>query len=78
MITNILFVVPGEPYGKGRARSTKSGRHYTPEKTVSYERLVGWTAKQAMGSKQPLSGALMVHVEAFCSVPTSWSKKKTG
>lgn len=34
----VSFVVPGQPHGRARARSTRTGRHYTPQKTVSTKR----------------------------------------
>lgn len=40
MSERIRFVVPGEPCAKGRPRFTRTGRTYTPEKTVNYENLV--------------------------------------
>lgn len=45
----IAFTVPGAPRGKGRPRFGK-GRTYTDPKTASYEALVGWCAREAMGS----------------------------
>ena len=75
-ITNVAFSIPGEPVGKGRARSTRSGRHYTPAKTVAYEGLVALAARQAMGASEPLSGPLAVEIDAVCTIPASWSKKR--
>ncbi|QFY42969.1 RusA family crossover junction endodeoxyribonuclease [Candidatus Methylospira mobilis] len=51
----IAFTVPGEPTAKGRARSTKSGRHYTPDKTARYENLVKIIASQAMSDAFPFT-----------------------
>ena len=34
------FVIPGEPQGKGRPRSTHLGRVYTPGRTRAYEKMV--------------------------------------
>lgn len=73
----VTFIVPGEPVAKGRARSTKSGRHYTPEKTVRYESTVALFASQAMaGRKAMLAGPLSLEVVATFSWPLSWSSKK--
>ena len=47
MITNVAFVVPGEPQGKGRARVGKINGHarmFTPAKTVAYEGLIALAA----------------------------------
>lgn len=79
MITNIAFVVPGEPQGKGRARVGKVGQHarmFTPAKTVAYEGLIAHAAQQAMKGAPLLEGACAVHVVAIFSVPGSWSAKK--
>jgi Holliday junction resolvase RusA-like endonuclease len=70
----IEFTIPGDPVGKGRARSTRSGVHYTPEKTREYEEMVGYLAKQAMIGKKPLTGACYARVMVYCSVPASASK----
>lgn len=49
---------------------------YTPEKTVSYEGLVGWTAAQAMSGRQMLLGPVSVVLHLNMEVPASWSKAK--
>lgn len=36
----LRIVVHGPPVPKARSRSTRSGRHYTPERTVEYESMV--------------------------------------
>jgi Holliday junction resolvase RusA-like endonuclease len=76
VLTNIAFVVPGIPQGKARARSTASGRHYTPKKTADYESSIGWCAKVAMGANEPLQGPLLVEIDAYSVPPLSWSKRK--
>lgn len=79
MLTNLAFVVPGEPQGKGRARVGKVGGHarmFTPAKTVAYEGLVALAAQQAMGAASPLSGPLAIEIEAVHTIPASWSKKR--
>jgi len=76
VITNVAFVVPGEPVAKGRARSTAAGRHYTPAKTVAYETLVSMVAQNAMGAAMPFPGPLAVEIEAVHTVPASWSQKR--
>lgn len=72
----ITFFVPGEPQGKGRARSTRSGRHYTPAKTVAYEGLIAHAAAAAMGSRPPIESACEIMVAAYFGIPASWSKVK--
>jgi Holliday junction resolvase RusA-like endonuclease len=47
---------------------------FTPEKTVSYENLVGWTAAQAMAGKPLIEQPVAVWLTVYCAVPASWSK----
>lgn len=79
----VMFDVPGEPRGKGRARSRIAGKvgkqfvaHYTPKETVEYENLVRMAAHEAMAGEAPTSFPCMVSIRVFCSVPKSWSQKK--
>lgn len=77
--TSVAFTVPGEPQGKGRPRVGRVGgqaRMFTPSKTAAYEGLIALAAKQAMGTLPLMLGAVHVEVEAVCSVPRSWSKRK--
>ena len=79
MSAAIRFMVPGKPVGKGRPRIGKVGRHarmFTPEKTVSYEGLVGWTAAQAMVGRAMVLGPVQVNLSIAMDVPASWSKVK--
>lgn len=71
----VTFTVPGEPQGKGRARFG-SGRTYTPEKTVAYEGLIAWAAKQAMGVREPMVGPVQLSFCAVLSIPVSATKKR--
>ena len=54
----IVFIVPGQPQGKGRPKIVKIGgfsRMATPQKTVFYENLVAHAAGKAMAvAKRPL------------------------
>jgi Holliday junction resolvase RusA-like endonuclease len=73
----VMFDVPGEPQGKGRARQTANGRMYTPAKTVAYQGLIAVAAQQAMrGWDGLLTGPCRLDVEIVCSVPASWSRAK--
>lgn len=72
----ISFTVPGEPQGKGRARTGRSGRHYTPAKTVAYEGLIALAGAQAMNGKPPFSGPVSLAFTAGFSIPASASKSK--
>lgn len=78
-MSNLNFMVPGQPYGKGRPRIGKVGKHarmFTPEKTVAYESLVALFASQAMQGKPLISGPVSVSMMLVFSIPESWSKKK--
>lgn len=75
----IVFTVPGQPVGKGRARVSRRGgfaRLYTPEKTVSYESLVALAGHQAMAGRPVIEDAVSVRLDIRVQVPSSWSKKK--
>lgn len=74
-MTAVVFTVPGEPQGKGRARFG-NGRTYTPEKTVAYEGLIAWAAKQAMGPREPITGPVKLSFRAVLSIPISTTKKR--
>jgi Holliday junction resolvase RusA-like endonuclease len=78
---DIQFFVPGEPRGKGRARFYNAGKFiksYTPQETASYENKVQLffcaanPGFKAIGKGVPVN----VTVEAFFSIPASWSKKQ--
>ncbi len=73
----IAFHVPGQPCGKQRARVLKSGRSYTPAKTVAYEAHVRGSARSAgMVPEKPLEGPLALHLDIAVTIPRSWSKAK--
>jgi Holliday junction resolvase RusA-like endonuclease len=76
----IMFTIYGEPVPKGRPRFSTRGKFpvaYTPEKTKNYESDVGMMAKAAMGSSEPLEGALEAFIYVTFPVPASYSKKRT-
>lgn len=78
-MTSIVFIVPGQPQGKGRPRVGKIGGHarmFTPEKTVAYEGLIAHAGHQAMQGRPLMEGPVSVVVDMRCQVPASWSKKK--
>ena len=78
--TSVCFVIPGEPYGKGRPRFSNAGayvRTYTPEKTASYENLVKLTySRQCAGFRFAKETALDVRIMAYYKIPKSAGKKK--
>jgi Holliday junction resolvase RusA-like endonuclease len=71
----IRFTIPGAPVGKGRARSTKSGHHYTPEKTRQYEKLVREIAFMRKPSYAVITGPVRLSLVFYLPIPASWSKK---
>lgn len=78
-MTSIVFIVPGQPQGKGRAKIVKIGgfsRMATPDKTVAYEGLIAHAGQQAMAGRPLIEGPVAVVVDMRCQVPASWSKKK--
>ena len=75
----VIFTVPGLPIAKGRARvGMVAGRVriFTPAKTVAYEGLIAFAARQAMNGTALLEGPLSIHVTAVFPYPASWSKKR--
>ena len=71
----IEFCIHGIPVPEGRARFTKTGRAYTPEKTRAWKRHVNKTAIEA-ALPDPLSGALRMTLDFTLPIPPSWSKRK--
>lgn len=83
-MSEVKFIVPGTPQGKGRARSTMRKRrdgiaiaaHYTPAKTRAYEQSVSAAAHRAMLGKPLFSGPVSLMITAFFEPPKSWPKWK--
>lgn len=78
-MTILTFTVPGQAVGKGRPRIGKVGgfsRMFTPEKTVSYESLVGYSAAQAMAGRALIEGPVSVRLHIGVQIPASWSGAK--
>ena len=76
----VNFEVPGDPVPKGRPRFARRGtfvQTYTDSKTLEYETLVGFKARQAIGASEPLKGHLTVYLYLRYAVPVSYSKKRT-
>lgn len=71
----IKFIVPGEPVAKGRPRfNTRTGRAYTPEKTLDYENKIRRIYKEKIDYM--FDGAVRLTIRAYFSIPKSDSKKK--
>lgn len=71
----VIFVVKGEPKGKGRPRLNRcSGNIYTPRETANYERLVALSySNSARGYK--FTSPVKVTVKAYHKPPKGKSKK---
>lgn len=73
-LNTMKFVVAGEIVGKGRPRFTRSGRTYTPKKTLDYERAIkrAYLNKYTYLSKK----SLRIKICAYLEVAKSHSKVK--
>ena len=72
---SITFTIPGKPFGKQRPRfSRRSGRAYTPAKTIEHEAAIAAAAKEHF--PEPLEGPIKLVVAAVFEPPKSWSKAK--
>lgn len=78
--TVISFHIPVKPFGKQRhVQNKRTGVNYTPQKTVTYERLIAYTAIKSMreaGVTKINKKAVEVDLFLFYAVPKSFSEKK--
>ena len=75
----MYFVVPGQPYGKGRPRASSRGgfvRMYTPATTLAYESEIARLAEMARGDWPVLATPMSLRVIAHHAIPASWPKRK--
>lgn len=73
----VTFTILGEPVGKGRHRTTKTGRTYTPAKTANYENLVAVEYQRQCGKRYfEKDVPLDMRITAYLQIPASASKKK--
>ena len=75
----VTFTVDGDPVPKGRPRFARRGQFvqtYTDSKTLEYETHVAIRARHAIGSSEPLKGALSVFLYLRYAVPESYTKKR--
>lgn len=70
----VTFIVEGEPQGKARHRTTKSGHTYTPQKTVLYENKVKM-CYESRTSNKVLQGPIRADIHAYYTIPKSKSNK---
>ena len=73
-LQTMRFEVAGEVIGKGRPRFTRSGRTYTPKKTLDYERAIkrAYLNKYTYLSKR----SIRIKICAYLEVAKSHSKVK--
>ena len=76
MTRELAFSLAMQPVGKQRARSTRSGHHYTPAETVAAERTVREAFREAYPGFEPHTGPVEFSVIAEFPVPASWPKWK--
>lgn len=60
----IKFVVLGRPVPKQRPRMGK-GKAFTAQLTKDYEKTVGWYARAAMMSREPLQGPVAATIDVY-------------
>lgn len=70
-----MIVVEGKIKGKARPRfSTKTGRAFTPNDTISYENWIKHCYKEQDG--RYLEGAIRARIIAYYKIPKSYTKKR--
>lgn len=75
----VMYIVYGEPVGKGRPRFARRGNFvstYSPQKTKTYEDEIRMMARAAMGSSEALETPVTVAIYIRTGIPTSFSKQK--
>lgn len=70
-MTIIRVEIAGPPMAKGRARFTKTGHAFTPQRTVNYESMVAQRAGDVMNGRAPLEGPLRVVMTAYMAIAPS-------
>ncbi len=70
----VTFLIEGEPTGKGRHRTTKTGHNHTPVRTAIYENWVKSIYINRVGDKL-LNGPIKATIEAYYGIPKSKSRK---
>jgi Holliday junction resolvase RusA-like endonuclease len=71
----VTFTIPGRPRGKERPRAAPGqSRPYTPARTVAAEREILTLFKQARRDPRPLTGPVLLTIEAVFPIPAKWPK----
>jgi Holliday junction resolvase RusA-like endonuclease len=76
MMAPVTFNIPGDAVAKGRPRMTRTGRAFTPKRTVNAEAFVRMAAADAMAGQPPIDGPVRVVMRAVTVPAASWSKKR--
>ena len=77
----LSIVIPGNPQGKARARTCKTGHSYTPENTVLYENLIKMSFLEKYGARGKIKSqgkqkpALKMEIYAGFQIPKSFSTR---
>ena len=77
-MSQVQFVIPGPPKGKGRPRFRNAGtfvQTYTPKDTANYENLVR-IMYDAKCKNVMLEGAIRAEIVGYFPIPSSTSKKR--
>ena len=70
----IKFQINARPQPKERSRSTRSGHHYTPSRTVNFEMTVAAEFRAQHPFHELLTGSLAMQVKAFYMRPKTVKK----
>lgn len=71
----ITIIIPGEPTGKARHRTTKTGHTYTPRKTIDYEEMVR-QCYLLEHKNECIAGDVRAIIHAYFKIPKSATKGK--
>lgn len=63
------MTIPGDPVGKGRHRTGKGGRTYTPQKTRAWTETAAIIARLAWRKRAAVTGPIRVDVAAYKTRP---------
>ena len=61
-------------HGKDRPRSTRSGHHYTPKRTMTAEARIEAAYREAHPGRAPHTGPVTMLVDAYYPIPSSAPK----
>ncbi len=75
-VCEFTLTVAITPQGQGRPRFSADKPAYTPKKTRDYTDAIRAAAMVEFGEREPLSGALALHVRHFFPLPKQPGKRK--